>query len=366
MIETVPDILARIVAHKRDELSAARVTREEWERLAASNRKDRRDFLAALRLLIGGQGLAKDDVARIGGPAQRVSHDDLRRLGANQRADRVHALGARASERRVALPEQSRWEILLANELRNRSSLVLTQLNDVTKQRLAFETAHVAMPLGAAGVGALQEGKPMNADEFAYVTRLDEHLLKVRQEMAALEEMGYLTHPHTSAGRVPTEVGYRFFVEHLLGETELPLDERHMIRHQFHQARLVEGPGVRHPGLTEREHRQPDARRPGLPHGEGPLLALRGEAPARTDPDDPFIKLVCQTAAPIYGSAMEIVPMSGGSGPNHPFVHDLNLPIATAGVGHPGALAHAPNENLRLDLYLKGARHITRILKEFA
>src|SRR5512134_1445479 len=48
MIETVPDILARIVAHKRAELSAARVTREEWERLAAPNRKDRRDFRAAL------------------------------------------------------------------------------------------------------------------------------------------------------------------------------------------------------------------------------------------------------------------------------------------------------------------------------
>lgn len=93
---------------------------------------------------------------------------------------------------------------------------------------------------------------------------------------------------------------------------------------------------------------------------------LGGEAPARTDPDDPFIDLVCQTATPVYGFPMEIIPMSGGSGPNHPFVHDLNLPVATAGVGHPGALAHAPNENLRLDLYLKGAKHITRILKEFA
>jgi acetylornithine deacetylase/succinyl-diaminopimelate desuccinylase-like protein len=93
---------------------------------------------------------------------------------------------------------------------------------------------------------------------------------------------------------------------------------------------------------------------------------LGGEAPARTDPDDPFIDLVCQTAVPVYGFPMEIVPMSGGSGPNHPFVHDLHLPVATAGVGHPGALAHAPNENLRLDLYLKGAKHIVRILKEFA
>ncbi|MBM4464201.1 MAG: heat-inducible transcription repressor HrcA [Chloroflexi bacterium] len=59
----------------------------------------------------------------------------------------------------------------------------------------------------------------------------------VRNEMARLEELGYLTHPHTSAGRVPTDQGYRYFVERLLGETELPLAERRMIRHQFHQAR---------------------------------------------------------------------------------------------------------------------------------
>jgi heat-inducible transcriptional repressor len=60
----------------------------------------------------------------------------------------------------------------------------------------------------------------------------------IRNELAALEELGYLTHPHTSAGRVPTEEGYRYFVEHLLGEVELPLSERLMIQHQFHQVRL--------------------------------------------------------------------------------------------------------------------------------
>ncbi len=59
----------------------------------------------------------------------------------------------------------------------------------------------------------------------------------VRNEMARLEEAGYLTHPHTSAGRVPTDKGYRYFVECLLGETELPLAECRMIRHQFHQVR---------------------------------------------------------------------------------------------------------------------------------
>lgn len=59
----------------------------------------------------------------------------------------------------------------------------------------------------------------------------------VRNELACLEELGYLTHPHTSAGRVPTDKGYRRFVTRLLGGAELPLQERRTIAHQFYQAR---------------------------------------------------------------------------------------------------------------------------------
>jgi len=92
---------------------------------------------------------------------------------------------------------------------------------------------------------------------------------------------------------------------------------------------------------------------------------LGGEAPGRTDPDDPFIDLMIRTAEGVYEQPVQVVPMIGGSGPNHTFLENLNLPIATAGVGHPGAQGHAPNENVRLDLYLKGARHIVRVLKEF-
>jgi len=93
---------------------------------------------------------------------------------------------------------------------------------------------------------------------------------------------------------------------------------------------------------------------------------LGGESPARTDPDDPFVQMVCRTAEPVYGVPMQRTPLVGGSGPNHPFVHDLGLPVAMAGLGHPGTLAHAPNENLRLDLYVKHAKHVVRILDEFA
>lgn len=57
----------------------------------------------------------------------------------------------------------------------------------------------------------------------------------VRGEMAHLEDLGYLSHPHTSAGRVPTARGYRYFVEFLMEETAVPLSDRRMIEHQFHQ-----------------------------------------------------------------------------------------------------------------------------------
>jgi heat-inducible transcriptional repressor len=60
----------------------------------------------------------------------------------------------------------------------------------------------------------------------------------IRNEMAALEELGYLTQPHTSAGRVPTELGYRYFVEKLMEKIDLPEAEQRKITHQFHQARL--------------------------------------------------------------------------------------------------------------------------------
>jgi acetylornithine deacetylase/succinyl-diaminopimelate desuccinylase-like protein len=96
------------------------------------------------------------------------------------------------------------------------------------------------------------------------------------------------------------------------------------------------------------------------------ITFLGGEPPARTDPDDPFVKMVVETAEPVYGMPMQMTPLSGGSGPNYPFVHELKLPVVTAGAGYPGTLAHAPNENLRIDLYLKHAKHVARIMNEFA
>jgi len=84
----------------------------------------------------------------------------------------------------------------------------------------------------------IEKGQPVGSRTFVESYAVHTSSATIRNEMAALEEMGYLTHPHTSAGRTPTEHGYRYFVQHLLSETELPLAEQHMIRHQFHQAGL--------------------------------------------------------------------------------------------------------------------------------
>lgn len=59
----------------------------------------------------------------------------------------------------------------------------------------------------------------------------------IRNELAALEKLGLLTHPHTSAGRVPTELGFRFFVRRLLAEPALLPVEQEVIRTQFREAR---------------------------------------------------------------------------------------------------------------------------------
>ena len=96
------------------------------------------------------------------------------------------------------------------------------------------------------------------------------------------------------------------------------------------------------------------------------ITDLGGDAPARTDPDDPFIKIVVATSKDVYDKPMILVPMVGGSGPSYPFVHELGLPVATAGMGYPDTRTHAPNENIRIDLYLKHARHMVRVIREFS
>ena len=61
----------------------------------------------------------------------------------------------------------------------------------------------------------------------------------VRNVLAELETAGLLTHPHTSAGRIPTDAGYRFYVESIVETVPLPAVEQLMIRHQFGQVEFA-------------------------------------------------------------------------------------------------------------------------------
>ena len=61
----------------------------------------------------------------------------------------------------------------------------------------------------------------------------------VRSILSELETAGLLTHPHTSAGRVPTDAGYRFYVESIVDAVPLPAVEQLMIRHQFGQVEFA-------------------------------------------------------------------------------------------------------------------------------
>ena len=96
------------------------------------------------------------------------------------------------------------------------------------------------------------------------------------------------------------------------------------------------------------------------------ITFLGGNPGARTDPDDPFLQMVVQTAEDVYGTPMIIAPMVGGSGPNYAFTHVLQVPVATAGVGYPESNAHAPNENLVIENFVQGVNHTTRIIEAFS
>jgi heat-inducible transcriptional repressor len=77
---------------------------------------------------------------------------------------------------------------------------------------------------------------PVGSDAIVRRFELPFSSATIRNEMARLEEEGYITHPHTSAGRVPADKGYRYYVEALMQERDLPQEVKQTIRHQFHQA----------------------------------------------------------------------------------------------------------------------------------
>lgn len=88
----------------------------------------------------------------------------------------------------------------------------------------------------------IESAQPVGSKRLAEHYNIGLSSATIRNEMGALTEMGYLRQPHTSAGRVPTEEGYRYFVSQMMNQAELPASIQATISHQFYQAR----PGVEH------------------------------------------------------------------------------------------------------------------------
>lgn len=81
----------------------------------------------------------------------------------------------------------------------------------------------------------IETAQPVGSESLQKRYQLDASPATIRHEMAILTEAGYLRQPHTSAGRVPTEEGYRYFVRQLMGHIDLPADTKRTITHQFYQ-----------------------------------------------------------------------------------------------------------------------------------
>jgi heat-inducible transcriptional repressor len=83
----------------------------------------------------------------------------------------------------------------------------------------------------------IETAKPVSSKRLVSKYNLGISSATVRNEMATLADTNLIRQPHTSAGRVPSEEGYRYFVRKLLGDTGLSSHEKRTISHQFHQAR---------------------------------------------------------------------------------------------------------------------------------
>ncbi len=82
----------------------------------------------------------------------------------------------------------------------------------------------------------IRSAQPVSSEALVRDYNLDLSPATIRNVFVDLEEEGYLTHLHTSAGRIPTQRGYRFYVDNIMHEIHLLETEKHKIESEFHQS----------------------------------------------------------------------------------------------------------------------------------
>ena len=80
----------------------------------------------------------------------------------------------------------------------------------------------------------IETAEPVGSKTIAESSGLDISSATIRNEMADLEELGYLEQPHTSAGRIPSPKGYRLYVNELMDDYRLSIQETQRINQALH------------------------------------------------------------------------------------------------------------------------------------
>ena len=95
---------------------------------------------------------------------------------------------------------------------------------DKDKEQLELSERQIKI-LDAVIRNYLATGEPVGSRTISKYTDLNLSSATIRNEMSDLEELGYIMQPHTSAGRIPSDKGYRFYVDHLIKEKDKEVSE---------------------------------------------------------------------------------------------------------------------------------------------
>jgi len=95
------------------------------------------------------------------------------------------------------------------------------------------------------------------------------------------------------------------------------------------------------------------------------VIPLASFLPIKTPVTDPFVQVILDAAATVYDQPLVVQPTSPGSGPRSVFAGWTDMPIVGLGVANIGSQVHAPNENVVIEDYRQGIKHIAAIIQNF-
>lgn len=84
-----------------------------------------------------------------------------------------------------------------------------------------------------------ENGQPVASRDLTQKYNFEVSAPTIRNEMQALEKLGLISQPHTSAGRVPTDVGFRYFVNELMERVKLSVKEQERLKHEVVKLQMV-------------------------------------------------------------------------------------------------------------------------------